>query len=223
MRWPLTPRSVLVAAAAALVVLPAWASSPEEPDEPAPHSALSADEVTPADVFETTTTAAPTTTTKAPPPPTTTVPPPPPTTAAPPPPPPVTAPAPPPPPPPPPADGGDEARALALVNGERAKAGVAALQLSGGARSVAREWSGHMAAHGMSHNPDLGGDLGRAGIGWRSIGENVGYGGSVDHVHGMFMGSGGHRANILKSTFTHVGIGVVRSGSQVWVTMVFYG
>ena len=166
----------------------------------------------------TTTTAPPTTTTTAPPAP-------PPTVlsarrAAP-------APPPPPPPPPPPAPSpnvSDEARALQLVNGERAKAGLGPLQVSGGARSVARAWSTHMAGSGLAHNPDLSGDLRRAGVsGWRSIGENVGYSSSVDRVHSLFMGSGGHRANILSSSFTHVGIGVVHQGGKVWVTMDFVG
>ena len=110
------------------------------------------------------------------------------------------------------------------MNGERAKAGVAPLQLSAGARTVARRWSSHMAAHGMSHNPNLSGDLAGVGVtGWHTIGENVGYGSSVSQVHGMFMASGGHRANILKAGYTHMGIGVVHSGSRVWVTMVFVG
>jgi uncharacterized protein YkwD len=110
------------------------------------------------------------------------------------------------------------------VNQERAESGLAPLALSTGARSVAREWSAHMAANGMGHNPDLAGDLRRAGVtGWRTIGENVGYGGSVDHLHGMFMGSAGHRDNILKAAYTHVGIGVVRQGGTVWITMAFVG
>jgi len=81
-----------------------------------------------------------------------------------------------------------------------------------------------MAGHGLAHNPDLSGDLARAGItGWTSIGENVGYGSSVDQVHQSFMGSSGHRANILKASYSHVGIGVVASGGTAWVTLDFVG
>lgn len=81
-----------------------------------------------------------------------------------------------------------------------------------------------MAGTGLAHNPDLGGDLARAGVtSWSTIGENVGYGGSVDQIHGMFMGSAGHRANILKGAYSHVGIGVVRSGGTVWITLDFVG
>jgi len=81
-----------------------------------------------------------------------------------------------------------------------------------------------MAGHGLSHNPNLSADLGRAGVtGWRAIGENVGYNGSVDRAHAAFMASQGHRDNILNAGYSHVGIGVVRSGSTVWITMNFVG
>lgn len=182
--------------------------------------------VVPTTARSTTTTTPPTTTTT-----TTTAPPPTTVVTAPPPPAPAPArvaatapPSPAAPSPPSAPSSNDEARVLQLINGERAKAGVGALQVSGGARSVAQEWSGHMAGHGLAHNPDLSGDLARAGVtGWTSIGENVGYGSSVDQVHQAFMGSGGHRANIVKASFSHVGIGVVQSGGTVWVTLDFVG
>lgn len=167
------------------------------------------------------------------------------TTTLPPPPPPTTAPPPPPPPPPPaprpapvarvaappaPAPAAPrpapeaEARALQLVNDERGRAGLAPLGVNGGAVSVARSWSTRMATSGLAHNPNLGGDLNRAGTGgWRTIGENVGRAGSVDQAHALFMGSGGHRANILNAEFSEVGIGVVEYGGQVWITMDFVG
>jgi uncharacterized protein YkwD len=81
-----------------------------------------------------------------------------------------------------------------------------------------------MSGSGLAHNPDLDGDLQRAGVtGWTSYGENVGYGGSVDQVHALFMGSSGHRANILNPSYSRAGIGVVHSGGKVWVTIDFVG
>jgi uncharacterized protein YkwD len=81
-----------------------------------------------------------------------------------------------------------------------------------------------MAGSGLGHNPDLGGDLERAGItSWRSCGENVGYGGDVNQVHAAFMASASHRANILNPAYSQVGIGVVHSGERVWVTIDFVG
>ena len=32
-----------------------------------------------------------------------------------------------------------------------------------------------------------------------------------------WMNSPGHRANILNTTFTHLGVGVVEGGTQYWV------
>jgi uncharacterized protein YkwD len=78
-----------------------------------------------------------------------------------------------------------------------------------------------MAATSLAHNPDLGQDMTDAGVSWTTCGENVGQAASVDRVHALFMASGGHRANILSSAFTQVGIGVVSSGGTVWVTMDF--
>ncbi|MFL6206638.1 MAG: CAP domain-containing protein [Acidimicrobiales bacterium] len=113
-----------------------------------------------------------------------------------------------------------EARALQLVNAERAQAGVPPLQLNTAARSVARTWSEHMAAGGLSHNPDLSGDLNRAGVtGWTTCGENVGYSEDVDGVHALFMASPGHRAHMLDPAFLQVGIGVVHAAGKTWVTM----
>ena len=213
-------QSVVLAAAALLLAGPLSGCTETSSASPTPEVETPDERVWLDELPTTTTTTVPptTTTTAAPPPPTTTAPPPPPT-------PPAPAPAPPPPPPPPPAaDGSDESRALQLVNNERANAGVAPLQLSVGARSVARSWSGHMAGSGLAHNPDLAGDLQRAGVsGWSTCGENVGYGASVDRVHALFMGSDGHRANILSSAFSQVGIGVVHYGGNTWVTMDFVG
>lgn len=117
-----------------------------------------------------------------------------------------------------------EAQVLALVNAERAGAGLAPLRLNSSPMAVARGWSSSMAAHTLDHNPNLVGDLAQAGTGdWRSAAENVGQGQSVDQVHGMFMASPVHRANILGVSFSQVGIGVATTGDQVFVTLDFLG
>ena len=56
---------------------------------------------------------------------------------------------------------------------------------------------------------------------WRSVGENVGVGYSVSSLHSAFMGSSGHRANILKPSYNRVGVGVVMDGTKIWVTVRF--
>jgi uncharacterized protein YkwD len=113
---------------------------------------------------------------------------------------------------------------LELINDERAKAGVPPLLISGGARDVAQAWSAQMAESGLAHNPDLTGDLHRAGVtSWHTKGENVGYSDSPDQVHELFMASSPHRANIVDPDYTHVGIGIVRSHGKSWVTLDFLG
>jgi uncharacterized protein YkwD len=58
---------------------------------------------------------------------------------------------------------------------------------------------------------------------WSIAGENVGAGGDTDSLFQAFMQSAPHRRNILRGSFSHVGIGMVRRGDYLWVTMVFYG
>jgi uncharacterized protein YkwD len=54
-------------------------------------------------------------------------------------------------------------------------------------------------------------------------GENVGAAGTLRRIRHLWMGSGGHRANILNGRFRRIGIGVVRARGLVWVTAIFYG
>jgi uncharacterized protein YkwD len=54
-------------------------------------------------------------------------------------------------------------------------------------------------------------------------GENVGAAGTLRRIRTLWMGSGGHRANILNPRFHRIGIGVVRARGLMWVTAIFYG
>jgi uncharacterized protein YkwD len=58
---------------------------------------------------------------------------------------------------------------------------------------------------------------------WRTLGENVGMGGSVSSLHRAFMNSSGHRHNILSGAYRHVGVGTVVENSTLFVTVVFEG
>lgn len=69
----------------------------------------------------------------------------------------------------------------------------------------------------LFHNPDLG----SVTTGWSTLGENVGTGPGSTVVHAAFMASPGHRANVLDTRYTHVGVGVVVEGSKIWVAEVF--
>ena len=114
--------------------------------------------------------------------------------------------------------GNAEAQFIDLINAERTSRGLNPLsvdpELTAGARMQA---AAIRDAGRLFHNPDLG----SVTSGWSWIGENVGYGYDVANLHAAFMNSSGHRANILKSGATHIGLGVIVDGSTVWVAEVF--
>ena len=79
-----------------------------------------------------------------------------------------------------------------------------------------------MASRGvLSHDPNLAQVAAQVEPAWRGVAENVGVGYSVKQLHDAFMGSTGHRNNILNPSYNRVGIGVVLSGGRIWVTVRF--
>ena len=114
---------------------------------------------------------------------------------------------------------GDELSFASQLNELRAGLGLPALAMEVRLVEIARAWSGQMAAvNTLSHNPSL---SAQAPSNWQRLGENVGYGGSVDSIHRALVNSPGHYANMVNSNFNYVGIGVVRAGDRVWVTQAF--
>ena len=70
----------------------------------------------------------------------------------------------------------------------------------------------------MSHDPNLVANVARVVPDWRRVGENVGVGYDVTQLHNAFMGSSGHRANIM-GDYNQVGSAsptapTARSGSR---------
>ena len=107
---------------------------------------------------------------------------------------------------------------LALVNVERAQAGLGALTERTDIRTVARNHSTTMANQSrLHHNPDFGTQI----TGWQRVSENVGTGPSVASIHRALMNSDGHRRNIMDDRVTEMGIGVVVRDGRVWVTQNF--
>lgn len=104
---------------------------------------------------------------------------------------------------------------LQLVNQERSRAGLGALTLSQKLDQAADGHSTRMATGDFfSHNdPQTGTSAGdrieAAGYtGWSTWGENIAAGQTTpDAVFRGWMGSSGHRANILNPNFTHMGLG----------------
>ena len=117
-----------------------------------------------------------------------------------------------------------EAEVVRLVNEERSKHGLAPLIQDWQLSRVARYKSQDMRDLGyFSHtSPTYGSpfDMMRSfGISYRTAGENIakGYQSPETVVRG-WMNSPGHRANILNSSYTHIGVGYVASGNY-WTQM----
>jgi len=138
--------------------------------------------------------------------------------------------------------GSPAAQVLALVNQARSAAGLPPLTITAGLDSSASAHNSTMAGGcGLSHQcpgePDLGARETAAGVHWTAAGENIGEGGPVANstaaIAQMVVGltqdmlnetppNGGHRRNILSSSFTHIGIAVYRDSSgTVWLTQDF--
>lgn len=60
-------------------------------------------------------------------------------------------------------------------------------------------------------------------IDWSIGGENVGVGGSLESLEDAFMASKLHRQNILRKSFDHMAVGIVREDGALWITVIFYG
>jgi hypothetical protein len=110
-----------------------------------------------------------------------------------------------------------EAQFVGLINQERSQRGLGTLQVYWDLVDDARAHSAQMAAAGdIWHNPGLA----DVTSGWWALGENVGMGPNVPVLHDAFMGSEGHRDNVL-GNYNYLGVGVVVSGGIVYVTVVF--
>jgi uncharacterized protein YkwD len=144
---------------------------------------------------------------------------------------------------PPAAQGGTAAaQVLALINQARSAAELPALTVTSGLLASSSAHNLRMAGGcGLSHQcpgePRIGARETAAGVDWTAAGENIGEGGPVAvtaaAIAQMAVGltqsmlnekppDDGHRLNILRSTFTHIGIAVYRDSSgTVWLTQDF--
>jgi uncharacterized protein YkwD len=109
-----------------------------------------------------------------------------------------------------------------LINGARAAAGATPLNLDKHLSNAARLHTQEMVSTAqLFHTSDakLAGRVTR----WTVLGENVGVGSTVESLHQAFMNSPAHKANVLYSPYTYVGVGVVEDGGRTWVTIIFEG
>ena len=106
------------------------------------------------------------------------------------------------------------------MNQARVNAGKSRLRLDPEISKVSKVHTRAMAGDNSLYHTSTS-VLGRRVTNWILLGENVGVGGTVSSLHTAFMNSPAHRANILLSSFRHVGVGVVQSGDRLWVTVTF--
>ena len=121
-----------------------------------------------------------------------------------------------------------EQKVVELVNIERQKNGLSALTLDAKVSNVARTKSKDMAtnnyfAHQSPTYGSAGDMLKQFGIQWSAWGENIASGQRTpEAVVTAWMNSSGHRANILSSNFSKIGVGYVTNsnGTPYW-TQIF--
>ena len=141
------------------------------------------------------------------------------------------APAPPPPPAPPVSGvGGAAGSQFSLINQDRAANGVAPLAYSASLARVAQYRAQDMLNRDyFSHYDPATGQLAFVsllhlwGIPYTTAGENIAWSTnpSMAGINTMFMNSPEHRANILKSAYHQVGLGVASNGTKIMVVEVF--
>jgi len=118
-----------------------------------------------------------------------------------------------------------ERQVVDLVNVERQKNGLAPLTLDSAISKVARIKSQDMSDNNyFAHQSPTYGSaadmLTQHGIKYTAWGENIAAGQRTpEDVVNAWMNSPGHRANILASHFTKIGVGYVNNGRPYWTQM----
>ena len=104
------------------------------------------------------------------------------------------------------------------LNNDRVANRRAPLRTQAAAQAKAQAWANRLAREGRMYHSNL-----RDGINvkWCSLGENVGYGSSVQGIERAYMKSPGHRANILNPKWNGVGVGHATRGSRIYTVHVF--
>lgn len=118
-------------------------------------------------------------------------------------------------------------RIAELVNEERAKAGLNPVTLDTVASEAARVRAVEIVSSFSHTRPDgssFATALKEQGVSYRTSGENIAWGQhSPEQVMEGWMNSSGHRANILKDSFTHIGVGYYQENGVNYWTQLFFG
>jgi uncharacterized protein YkwD len=113
----------------------------------------------------------------------------------------------------------DEDAFGAMMNQVRNNHGVRTLPVTERLSDLARRHSRQMAKQNTLFHSDLRQTF--RGFNYRMVGENVGYGGSLDQLLDAFMDSPPHRENLV-GRWRKTGVGVYHQGNRVWITQLFY-
>jgi uncharacterized protein YkwD len=108
--------------------------------------------------------------------------------------------------------------ALKAMNKDRSAYKLRVLPTQADAQRKAQAWAEKLARENTLYHSKLSDGI-RAN--WCSLGENVGYGPSIQAIETAYMNSPGHKANIVSTKWNGVGIGHARNGSRVFTVQVF--
>jgi hypothetical protein len=119
-----------------------------------------------------------------------------------------------------------EQRLFTLINQQRERAGLPKFQWNEQLAQAARAHAKLLAtnndlSHQFAGEPELVERLGATGARFTLSAENIARADSAEEAHMGLMTSPGHRANILSSSYTAVGIGTVESQGHLFVTEDF--
>ena len=122
------------------------------------------------------------------------------------------------------AQGDYASQVAALVNAVRAQHGLAALTVDAGVQRAAQVRAAETVqsfSHTRPNGSSFSTALTEAGVTYRTAGENIAYGQSTPQaVVDAWMNSSGHRANILSSSYTTIGVGyTVVNGTAYWAQL----
>lgn len=118
----------------------------------------------------------------------------------------------------PPAAGNTAADVLSLLNRDRTSHGVPALPTRADAQAKAQAWAEKLAADGRLSHSNLSQGITQC---YSGIGENVAMAPSASFAEQILMDDPPHRANILATKWTAVGVGVARTNGGYMVVQVF--
>lgn len=98
----------------------------------------------------------------------------------------------------------EQSSVASMVNGSRSQSNLRRLQDHAGLDAKAQRWAEHLSrVCRLSHSQLASG----APAGWQRLGENVGYGPTIQRVHDAYLKSEGHRHNIMDRGFNNLGTG----------------